>query len=339
MSSKELKNAVSENNNRKLHVSIIIPAYNEEKVIKDCLNSIANVDFPRNQYEVIIVDDGSNDNTADIVQSFTKKYSHFKIVSKGNGGKASAQNLGLKFARGEYVLITDADAVVEDDWIIKMVNAIKSVDIVIGSYFAYNPKTWLEKCQNAHYLIKFKYGGIRGTPSVGVNNAFRKDIINRIGYFDETKTSITGDFFRRAQDADLKILYEPSIFVYTKCTNTISGFFKQKLRWREAGPSSIGSFCYTYGLSFLVFGSLLIGIYLLNLWFFVITFLAVYLLSFSIYIKSFLNMVKDEKDRYYAKYFILYEFIEMGIRMVLPLHLAYRLLRPRRKPTFEAQRD
>ncbi len=339
MSIKELTNPISDNNNGKVHVSIIIPAYNEEKVLKECLNSIALLDFPRDQHEVILVDDGSNDNTANILQSFRKEHIHFKVISKENGGKASAQNLGLKYARGDYVFITDADAVVEKDWINKMLNSFNNVDMVIGSYYAYNPKTWLEKCQNAHYLIKFKYGGVKGTPSAGVNNAFRKDIVNKIGYFDETKTSITGDFIRRAQDAGLKISYDPDIFVYTKATNNIRGFFKQKLRWREAGSSSVTGFCYTHGLSYILFGSLLIGIYLQNIWYFVITFMAVYMLSFSIYLMPFFKMAIDEKDRYYAKYFILYELVEMSIRLVLPLHLAYRLIWPRRKPTFEAERD
>ncbi|WP_155937490.1 glycosyltransferase family 2 protein, partial [Methanoculleus sp. MH98A] len=97
--------------------SIIIPAHNEEMVLGECLNSIIDVDFPRTQYEIIIVDDGSTDRTSDIATLYQTKYENVIALSKPNGGKASAQNHGLRSARGKYVLVTDADAVVNRDWV------------------------------------------------------------------------------------------------------------------------------------------------------------------------------------------------------------------------------
>jgi len=334
-----LKTNSNKQNIEQLDVTIIIPAYNEEKIIGTCLESVSKLNYPVNQYEVLIVNDGSTDKTAEIAMSFIEESQNMRLLSKENGGKGSAQNLGLEHARGKYILITDADAVVEKEWISKMVENLDKFDLVLGSCYIKNPTSWLEKMQNAHYLIKCKYGGARGIPKSGVNNGFRKDIVDEIGRFDETKTSITGDFIRRAKERDLKIHYDPDIVVYTKSSSNILGFLKQKLRWREAGAFSILSFCYTYGLSFLLFGSILLSIFMLNIIFFIFTFFIVYLLSFSIYFIPFFKMIRNKQDRYYAKFFIMYQFFEiLTIRILLLPYIIFRLIKPRKKPTFVTQR-
>lgn len=334
-------------------VSIIIPAYNEEAIIEDCLNSIIEVDCPKTQYEIIVVDDGSTDRTYEIASSYQAEYDNIVVLSKTNGGKASAQNYGLKVARGKYILVTDADAIVNKDWVSRIVKHLENYDIVVGACYAKDPITWLEKIQNAHYLIKFKYGGIKGIPSTGVNNAFRKDILNIIGGFDETKTSITGDFISRGRDKGLKIHYDPEIYVYTKCTNNLHGFLRQKLRWREAGTSSFRSlmwwrdtdrshllsFGYTYGLSIFLFASLLLSLCYKEICYIVFAAIATYLLSFSIYSVPFYRMLKNQKDRHFTIYFLMYELVELGIRLLLVPYIVYRILVPRTKPTFEAHRE
>ena len=332
---------LSENkpNNEHLEVSIIIPVYNEERILGACLSSITEISYPISQYEVLIVNDGSTDKSAEIARSFIEENQNMRLLSKKNGGKGSAQNHGLEHAKGKYILITDADAIVEKEWLSKMVENLDKFDLVLGSCYAKDPKTWLEKIQNAHYLIKFKYGGAKGIPTIGANNGFRKDIVDEIGRFDETKTSVTGDFIRRAKEKNLKIHYDPDIVVYTKCTSNILGFLKQKLRWREAGVFSILSFSYTYGLSILLFGSILLSIFMQNILFFIFTFFIVYILSFSIYFIPIFKMIRNKQDRYYAKFFIMYEFLEtLIIRIVLLPYIIFRLIKPRKKPTFVAQR-
>ncbi|KKL68115.1 hypothetical protein LCGC14_2128220 [marine sediment metagenome] len=330
----------NEQNIEQLDVTIIIPAYNEERIIDTCLESVSKLNYPVNKYEVLIVNDGSTDKTAKIVETFTNKYQNMKLLTKKNGGKGSAQNFGLEHAKGKYILITDADAVVEKDWISKMAEDLDEFDMILGSCYAKDPVSWLEKMQNALYLIKCKYGGLRGIPTTGVNNGFRKNIINQIGNFDEMKTSVTGDFIRKAKEKGLNIHYNPNIIVYTKCSNSVLGFLKQKLRWRESGPSSILSFSYTYGLSFFLFGSILLSIFSLNIFYFIYASFIVYLLSFSIYFKPFLRMLKNKQDRYYAKFFVLYEAFELlVIRIILLPYIIFRFIRPRKKPTFSAQRE
>lgn len=328
--------------------SIIVPAYNEEKVISDCINSLLALDHPQNKYEILVVNDGSTDKTTEIIRDFAAKYPNIILLSKENGGKASAQNLGLKHANGGFILITDADAVVERDWISEMHKDLEDFDLVLGSYFAKETNTWLERMQNALYLIKFKFGGLKGRPAIGVNNGFRREIVDKIGNFNESKTSITGDFIKRAEKAGLKIHYNPEIAVFTKCTKNIKGFVKQKLRWREDSLSylkgekitfsDISGLGYTVGLSFILFVSFFLSILLLNYQYFLFSFVGVFLISFLLYAKPFITMCNSEEKKY-AKYFLGYILFEMIIRLMLIPYLAYRLIKPRKRPTFEAKRE
>ena len=331
-----------------IDVSIIVPAYNEEKVISDCLNSLLALDYPKNKYEIIIINDGSTDKTADIINDFVKTYPNIVLLSKENGGKASAQNLGLKHASGRFILIVDADAVVEREWISKILKDLKDFDVVLGSYFAKETNTWLERMQNAHYLIKFKFGGFKGRPAIGVNNGFRREVVEKIGYFNESKTSITGDFIKRSEEAGFKINFDPEITVFTKCTKNVSDFLKQKLRWREdfldylKGEkitfSDFLGLAFTVGLSFILFVSFFLSVLLLNYRYFLFSFIGIFLIDFLLYVKPFLRMCNDNKEKYYAKYFMGYLLFEMVIRLVLIPYLVYRLVMPRRKPTFETKR-
>lgn len=330
---------INEKRAKNIIISIIIPAYNEERVLEDCLSSIIEVDFPKTQYEIIVVNDGSTDRTFEIANSYRTKSNNIIVLSKTNGGKASAQNYGIRVARGKYILVTDADAVVNKDWISRMVEHLERNDIVIGACYAKMPGNWLEKVQNALYLIKFKYGGVKGYPSTGVNNAFKKEVVSVIGEFNENKTSTTADFITRGKNKGLKIHYDPDVYVYTKCTGNLRGFLKQKLRWREAGASNLLSFGYTYGLSIFLFVLLLVSVYQKDICYFVFALIVTYFLSFSIYSVPFYRMLIHKDDRYFAKYFVLYEFVEMGIRLLLVPYMVYRFFVPRTKPTFEAQRE
>jgi cellulose synthase/poly-beta-1,6-N-acetylglucosamine synthase-like glycosyltransferase len=321
--------------------SILIPVYNEEKVIEGCLNSILKNDFPANMYEVVIINDGSTDDSAQIIEKFIQKHQNYNLhfLSKKNAGKASAQNLGLKQATGRYILITDADAVVEKNWIRKVTEKLKNYDIVIGSHYANNPKTILQKAQNSHFLLRFRYDGVIGIPPNGNNNSFRKEIIDIIGFFDETKTSVTGDFIDKSKKMKLKILYDPDIEVFIHTTSNFKNFLKQKLRWREEGVTTIFHFGYTYGLTILFYISILLSILLKNVIYFPIACVLVYLLSFSLYFAPFIRMLREKKFRSYAKYFIFYQLIEFLVRVILLPYFIYRLIKPRKKPTFTPDRD
>lgn len=96
-------------NNPKLFLSIIIPVYNAEKHLQDCLDSCINQDFSHEEYEIICVNDGSTDNSASILSNYEKNYQNIVVVNQSNSGASSARNNGIKKAKGDYVWFVDSD--------------------------------------------------------------------------------------------------------------------------------------------------------------------------------------------------------------------------------------
>ena len=92
-------------------VSVIIPVYNVEKYLRQCLDSVVNQTLK--DIEIICIDDGSTDNSLNILKEYAQKDNRIKIISKKNGGLSSARNAGLKFATGEFVGFVDSDDYIE----------------------------------------------------------------------------------------------------------------------------------------------------------------------------------------------------------------------------------
>lgn len=96
-------------------LSIIIPVFNVEKYIRKCITSCINQNIPNNYYEIIVVNDGTQDNSLCIIQEITKKYSNIKIINQENKGLSVARNVGLKHSKGKYVWFIDADDYIEEN--------------------------------------------------------------------------------------------------------------------------------------------------------------------------------------------------------------------------------
>ncbi len=92
-----------------VRLSIIVPAYNVEKYLEQCIESCEHQDVPQDEFEVIIINDGSKDNTLEVAHSLAEKYSNIIVVDQENQGQAVARNKGLDMARGKYVMFVDSD--------------------------------------------------------------------------------------------------------------------------------------------------------------------------------------------------------------------------------------
>lgn len=122
-------------------VSVIIPVYNVEKYIDKCMESVLNQTY--SNLEIILVDDGSPDNSGKMCDEYTVKDNRVKVIHKENGGLSSARNMALDIATGEYVAFIDSDDFVETTMIEKVVSKIEetNADVCMFSYFTYNGET------------------------------------------------------------------------------------------------------------------------------------------------------------------------------------------------------
>ena len=103
-----------------IKLSIIVPVYNSEKFLNKCINSLINQTIKN--IEIILINDGSSDNSLNICNEFAKKDSRIKVFSQENSGQATARNVGLDNATGEYITFTDADDWVDPDYYEKLLN-------------------------------------------------------------------------------------------------------------------------------------------------------------------------------------------------------------------------
>ncbi len=220
--------------------SIIILNYFGEKVIRDTLESLISLNYPRDSYELIVVDNNSKDKSKEIIREFTQNYKNAKaIFLKQNLGFAKGNNIGIKKARGEYVALLNNDCIVDKNWLKELV-ATAEKDKKI---FAVNSKIILygtNQIQNAGImvfqdgygrdigaLVRFHqqfyekdYGQYNNEKEIyaacGAAVLYRRDILNKIGYLDE-------NFFMYYEDVEIserarlngyKIMYSPKAIVY-----------------------------------------------------------------------------------------------------------------------------
>ena len=110
---------------REILLSIIIPVYNVQDYIGKCLNSLITVD---ERIEIFVVDDGSPDNSSEIVKDIMKNYSNIHYIHKENGGVSSARNLGIALSKGKYIGFVDGDDYVDELYLSKLLEYIETID-------------------------------------------------------------------------------------------------------------------------------------------------------------------------------------------------------------------
>lgn len=215
-------------------VSIIIPAYNEEKVIGRTIESVLAVDYPRR--EIIVVDDGSTDKTFQIIKSYKPK---IKVIHKPNGGKYSALNYGLLYSKGEIIVTIDADTILAPQSVTSIVEGFRDekVGAVAGNIKVRNRINWITWCQALEYVAGIQifrrtldfFNSVAIVP--GALGAFRKSSLQKIGNF-------SGDTLAEDFDATLKILKSGVVVAgrissraYTESPDSVQQFMKQRKRW------------------------------------------------------------------------------------------------------------
>jgi len=214
-----------------VEVSIVIPAYNSEKTIEKTLKAVLSQKFPKNKYEIIVVDDGSNDRTRKIVKKFKK----IKLLRQKHRGPATARNLGVEKSRGEIILFTDADCIPNKNWIKNMTIPFKNTNTVgvAGTYKTLNKQSLIARfvgyeIEERHERIKRKkYIDFIGTYSA----AYRKDIFLKFKGFDDRFSMASGedpDFSFRISKAGLRIVFQPNAFVFHSHPSNLLKYLKQK---------------------------------------------------------------------------------------------------------------
>lgn len=231
---------------RNFLVSVIVPAWNEEVGIINSIKSLLKNNY--NNLEIIVVDDGSTDNTAKIVREFKRKElsqfieegKTFKFISKKNGGKGSALNAGIKASIGDIIVTMDADTEFETDAIY---NAVKyfgndEIDAVVGNVKVSANKNIMALIQQMEYTVGFYFKRVYSVFNSeyiigGAFGVFRRKIFEEIGFFDELCKTEDIEFSTRIKCNGFKIIYAEDAIAYTEGASSFKGLCKQRLRWKK----------------------------------------------------------------------------------------------------------
>lgn len=225
-------------------VSVVIAAYNEEKVICMTIDSILESNY-RN-FEIVLVNDGSNDDTSNLVKEKYRTNQMVKVVDKENGGKASSLNLGFRVSSGEIIIALDADTIIDPDAIPLLVSHFKDekVAAVSGNVKVGNIHNMITKWQHIEYVVGFNlerraFSMLNCVTVVpGALGAWRKDIVARYGYFKEDTlaedTDMTLNILKNGykdMSSGYKIKFEEKAYAYTESPADIRSLLKQRYRW------------------------------------------------------------------------------------------------------------
>ncbi len=215
-------------------VSVVICAYNAERTMRECLVSLRALAYPN--YEVVIVDDGSRDRTAEIAKDFPE----FRLIRQANKGLSVARNVGLHAARGDIIAYTDSDCVVDPHWLTFLVRAMveNGFEGCGGPNYAPHEEGRIEACVAAspgapcHVLT----GEDRAEHLAGCNMAFAKAALLAVGGFDPQFTSAGDDvdICWRTLQAGYTLGFCPAAFVWHFRRNTVKAYYGQQRGYGRA---------------------------------------------------------------------------------------------------------
>ncbi len=267
-------------------ISIMVPAYNEGKNISKCIDSIYDSDYNMSKVEVIVIDDGSTDNTLDELS----KYKDIKILKQNHKGKSEALNLGAKNAKNEFIASIDADTMLDRNCLKELVKPLidPRIGATTGTSKVRNIKSIWTIFQNIEYhynnLIRKSFSSVfkNGIWFFGALACYRKSVIEKIGYFKKDTLTEDMDIALEMYKAGHKTFHVHNAFCYTVVPATLKELYSQRSRWwmgvlqsltknkklfsKKSCPSILFLFVNQFWWSFYALLSLPVIIYQVNYW-------------------------------------------------------------------------
>lgn len=219
-------------------VAIIVPCWNEEDTIGGTVKSLLALDYPKEKLQIVLVNDGSTDNTRAVMDTYAD-HPQITVIHKENGGKHTAINKGIEVAEdAEIVGCLDADSFVAPDAMREIIACFENPRVMAATpaMSVHEPKNFLESMQNAEYIMGIALrhalsavNGIYVTP--GPFSLYRRSIIDELGGFRHAHQAEDMEMALRIQKAGYEIENAPRARVYTKVPRTVPKLIKQRTRW------------------------------------------------------------------------------------------------------------
>ncbi len=218
-------------------VTVVVPCWNEEKTIAGTIDSLLHLDYPADKVNIILVDDGSTDNTWQVMQSYIG-HPQITAYQKENGGKHTAMNLGIEKATTPFIGCLDADSFVDSQALKRIMTYFDNPEVMAVSpaIIVTKPKNIIQRIQKVEYnwaIYTKKMLGLNDAIHVapGPFSIFRTNVFAKIGNFRKAHNTEDMEIAYRMQANHMKIEHANDAFVYTVTPNTVKKLYKQRLRW------------------------------------------------------------------------------------------------------------
>ena len=246
------KNNSINSQNKLPYISVIVPARNEEKNIHKCIKSIAENNYPKDKYEIIVIDDRSQDLTSEVIKGLFDDYSNLRLLQikaeteeLNLRGKPGALQAGIESSKGEIILMTDADCTVENNWIRTIANLYEDDSLGLVASFTYvKGRAVFQIFQSIewvymHILAAAGIGLHQPLGCFGNNLSVRKSDFIKVGGYRNIKFSVTEDLALLQEIFSLgrKVthLCHADAKVSTLPVRSTSEYFRQHHRWAIGG--------------------------------------------------------------------------------------------------------
>lgn len=228
-------------------ITIMIPAHNEEVMIEHTINYLMN-NLNYKKYEVLVTDDGSTDETPAILERLQSVYDNLRVVTiKKNQGKAHAFNVGVGFARGEFILSNDADSIPEPDALWKYMSYFMGEEhantaAVTANMDVQNRSTIIAKSQTVEFssivgVIKRSQVSALGNMYAysGANTMYRRDALIDVGLFRQDRATEDISIAWDHQLNGWTTVFSPDILFYMNVPENLDALYHQRKRWAKGG--------------------------------------------------------------------------------------------------------
>ena len=223
-------------------VSVIIPTLNEARHIKTCLDSILNQSYPKDKYEVLVVDSDSRDGTIDIVKACCSKHNNVTLIFEDKKSASAARNKGIEMAKGKIIAFIDADTIISEGWIDQIIGCFDlfpKLGVVGGPDFTPNDDPYVAQMigltENSESMVSEFKDKEAAMMIKSCNCGCLKEVLDIVGYFDD---DVPPMFYFDETPLWLKMIakgykayFNPKMYVFHRRQSSVKEFLKIAYRY------------------------------------------------------------------------------------------------------------
>lgn len=235
--------------------TIIVPCWNEGKTIGGTLESLLALQYPMDKLNIMVVDDGSRDNTGEVARAYAQKHpGRIEYHYKENGGKWTALNFGIERTQAELVGCLDADSFVAPDALVEIVKVMEQdpkIMAITPAMKVNRPRNLLEMMQATEYTFGIFFKKMFDNLSAisvlpGPFSFYRREVFDKIGMFKHAHNTEDMEIAFRMHEHGLKIANAHTAYVYTNVPTTVRKLVKQRTRWSQGFLQNSRDYAHMY---------------------------------------------------------------------------------------------